>query len=189
MCPCHPLFDGIFSHDKGRWSVPPGDSNGEWACHIEGNSAISLLGIEELTVWVKEDPGMVSNRWTSPRVSWHMQGLKTPVEECGPHLRGGDKSLPSGIKNEKASTQCGLYLIRYTVLEKKNLTIIDVANASENTGVYGKSRYFDSWHISCLKDRCHKIIPWKPSNIIEPQEQPPKTVECGLTIFNYNNDW
>lgn len=53
--------DGIFSRMKGRWSDvqgllsednPPGDSNGERACHTEGNSALSLLGTEELTVGV-----------------------------------------------------------------------------------------------------------------------------------------
>lgn len=49
----------------------------------------------------------------------------------------------------------------------------------------------DIWipDISVVSIRCHKIVPWKPSNIIEPQEQPPKTAEFGLTIINYYNEW
>lgn len=82
---------GLLSEDN-----PPGESNGEQVCHIEGNSALSLLGTEERTVGVPKDPSMVYYKWSVLGISGHTQGLEMPLHRgCGPHPEGGDKSLPS----------------------------------------------------------------------------------------------
>lgn len=46
----------------------------------------------------KEDPGMVSQRWSALEMSLHMQSLKMPLHRrCGPHPGHGDKSRPPSV--------------------------------------------------------------------------------------------
>ena len=60
----------------------------------------SLPGVEELTVGVQQDPGMVYFKRRALGLSGRMQGLKTPAHRgCGPHPGGdgttvGDRKAP-----------------------------------------------------------------------------------------------
>lgn len=138
---------------KGRWSDvqgllsednPPGDSNGERACHTEGNSALSLLGTEELTVGVPEDPCMVYYKWSALGISGHMQGLKTPLHRgCGPHAGGGDKSLPAGVGPKKKTSKLRKHLF------ERRFDNVCAANAHNTI----KNRYLPPAYIRLMPSR------------------------------------